>query len=52
MDFRKVQVIAGRGGHGCISFNSMARNEFAGPDGGNGGNGGHVIVSCNLILTL
>ncbi|XP_060597206.1 mitochondrial ribosome-associated GTPase 2-like [Ruditapes philippinarum] len=46
VDFRRVQVIAGRGGHGCISFNSEAGNEFAGPDGGNGGNGGHVIISC------
>lgn len=43
VDFKKIRVIGGRGGNGCLSFLSEAHHEFAGPDGGNGGNGGHVI---------
>lgn len=46
VDFKRVQVIAGGGGHGSIHFNSEPKKEFAGPDGGNGGNGGHVIITC------
>ena len=36
-------MIGGSGGDGCLSFLSVFRIEFAGPDGGNGGNGGHVV---------
>ncbi|XP_045194088.2 mitochondrial ribosome-associated GTPase 2-like [Mercenaria mercenaria] len=46
VDFKKVQVLGGRGGNGCISFHSEPRKEFGGPDGGNGGHGGHVIITC------
>ena len=43
MDFKKLRVKGGDGGDGCVSFLSLPRNEWAGPDGGDGGNGGHVI---------
>lgn len=47
VDFKKVHVTGGRGGNGCLSFLSVYRKEFAGPDGGNGGNGGHVIFQAS-----
>lgn len=50
MDFRKVRVVGGSGGDGCISFRSEANVEFGGPDGGDGGHGGHVIFS-GILLT-
>ncbi|XP_023020338.2 mitochondrial ribosome-associated GTPase 2 isoform X1 [Leptinotarsa decemlineata] len=43
IDLKQLRVSGGSGGDGCISFMSIFRNEFAGPDGGDGGNGGHVI---------
>ncbi|KAL4235149.1 GTPase of the mitochondrial inner membrane that associates with the large ribosomal subunit [Mactra antiquata] len=45
VDFKKVRVIGGKGGDGCISFRREAKVEFGGPDGGNGGHGGHVIFT-------
>ena len=30
-----------------ILYFSVYKNEFAGPDGGNGGNGGHVIFKAS-----
>lgn len=43
VDFRRVRVLGGNGGDGCISLLSVYKKERAGPDGGDGGNGGHVI---------
>ncbi|CAB4069277.1 lipA [Lepeophtheirus salmonis] len=43
VDWKVIKVYGGNGGDGCISTLSLFRNEFAGPDGGNGGYGGHVI---------
>ena len=43
VDFRRIFVTGGNGGSGCLSFASIPRKEWAGPDGGDGGNGGHVI---------
>ena len=51
VDFRKIRVEGGKGGNGCMSFLSLPRKEFAGPDGGNGGNGGHVIFQGNRTVT-
>ncbi|XP_037291476.1 mitochondrial ribosome-associated GTPase 2 isoform X2 [Rhipicephalus microplus] len=43
VDWKRVKVIGGPGGDGCISFMRLFCNPNAGPDGGDGGNGGHVI---------
>jgi GTP-binding protein len=39
-----IEVIAGRGGHGCSSFRRERYVPKGGPDGGDGGNGGSVII--------
>lgn len=43
VDWKRVKVIGGPGGDGCISFMKLFCNPNAGPDGGDGGNGGHVV---------
>ncbi|CAL1537560.1 unnamed protein product [Lymnaea stagnalis] len=47
VDFIEVQVSGGKGGNGMLSFLSLPKREWAGPDGGNGGNGGHVIFKAS-----
>nr|KAG5702886.1 hypothetical protein BaRGS_019105 [Batillaria attramentaria] len=47
VDYKRLVVRGGSGGDGCMSFTSLYRKEFAGPDGGNGGNGGHVIFQAS-----
>lgn len=44
LDEVKIQVVAGKGGNGCMSFRREKFIPFGGPDGGNGGRGGHVII--------
>ncbi|XP_078248242.1 mitochondrial ribosome-associated GTPase 2 isoform X1 [Pogona vitticeps] len=44
IDYRKVCVVAGKGGDGISCFHSEPRKVFGGPDGGDGGNGGHIIL--------
>lgn len=44
LDEVNIQVIAGQGGNGCMSFRREKFIPFGGPDGGNGGRGGHVII--------
>ena len=48
-----INVKAGDGGHGCLSFHREKFMPKGGPDGGNGGNGGDVIfVACEDVDTL
>jgi GTP-binding protein len=43
-DVVKVNIAAGKGGDGVVSFHRTRGNAKGGPDGGDGGNGGNVIV--------
>ena len=44
VDRVKIEAVAGRGGHGCMSFRREKYVPRGGPDGGDGGNGGSVII--------
>jgi len=39
-----IDIAAGDGGNGCVSFRHEKYKEFGGPDGGDGGRGGHVFA--------
>lgn len=43
-DFAEIQVKAGDGGPGCMSFRREKYIPKGGPDGGDGGNGGDVLA--------
>ena len=47
VDKVKVQVSAGKGGDGYISFRNEKFVDHGGPDGGDGGDGGDVIVEAS-----
>lgn len=44
VDRVEIEVIAGKGGDGCMSFRRERYVPKGGPDGGDGGNGGSVII--------
>ena len=53
VDEATIRVMAGNGGHGCLSFRREKYVERGGPDGGDGGNGGSVwLVADASINTL
>lgn len=53
VDEASIRVIAGNGGHGCLSFRREKYVERGGPDGGDGGHGGSVyLVADSALNTL
>src|SRR4051795_4464704 len=49
-DRARIEVRAGRGGDGSLSFRREAHVPKGGPDGGDGGRGGDVILRCDDSL--
>ncbi len=49
-DRARIQVRAGAGGDGCLSFRREAHVPKGGPDGGDGGRGGDVVFVCDDSL--
>ena len=45
-----IDIAAGDGGNGCVSFRHEKYKEFGGPDGGDGGRGGHVFAIADPSL--
>lgn len=47
VDEARIEVRAGRGGHGCVSFRREKYIPKGGPDGGDGGDGGSVWMEAD-----
>lgn len=47
----RINVTAGNGGAGCMSFRREAHVPKGGPDGGDGGRGGDVVVQADLNVS-
>jgi GTP-binding protein len=50
VDEATIRVLAGNGGHGCLSFRREKYVERGGPDGGDGGHGGSVYLVADASL--
>ena len=51
MDTARIQVKAGDGGNGCISFRREKFVPRGGPDGGDGGNGANIVLVATLGMS-
>lgn len=51
VDFVKIHIKAGNGGHGAVSFFRTKQNPIGRPDGGDGGKGGDVYFEGSHDLT-
>ncbi|MBS3804606.1 MAG: Obg family GTPase CgtA [Oleiphilaceae bacterium] len=50
VDEATIQVEAGKGGHGCLSFRREKYVPRGGPDGGDGGDGGSIYLEADEAL--
>lgn len=50
VDEARIDIHAGKGGDGCLSFRREKYIEFGGPDGGDGGSGGSVWIEADSNL--
>ena len=50
VDEAYIDIAAGDGGNGCVSFRHEKYKEFGGPNGGDGGRGGHVFAVADSNL--
>jgi GTPase len=50
IDEANIDVVAGDGGAGCVSFRHEKYKEFGGPNGGDGGRGGSVFAVADVNL--
>ena len=50
VDEAYIDIAAGDGGAGCVSFRHEKYKEFGGPNGGDGGRGGHVFAVADSNL--
>lgn len=51
IDYAEIEIAAGNGGPGCISFRREKYVSKGGPDGGDGGRGGDVIIRADRNLS-
>lgn len=50
VDYVKIFLRSGKGGHGSVHFRREKYIPKGGPDGGDGGRGGHIILKANAQL--